>query len=173
MTLTLLLFLLWKHFLHILFVFRARGCIRVYEISHIRESVRWISKNWQGRVWYGEHFKSDSCLGEVIEKMIIISNQILGHLRFYVNFYSQGCLYFCCRFHFWGVFIFGVIFIFGIVLIFGLPSFFRSSSFLVLIFGLVLTFWVVFIFGVAIIFGIIFAFGSSSLFWLSLFSGFS
>ena len=33
-----------------------RRCIRVYEISQIRESVSRISKTWQGRVWSGRIF---------------------------------------------------------------------------------------------------------------------
>ena len=37
-----------------------RPCIRVYEISQMRESVRRIPKTWQGRVWSGKHFNSDS-----------------------------------------------------------------------------------------------------------------
>ena len=62
----------------------SRRCICVYEISHIRESVRWISKNWQGRVWYGEHFNSDSRLGpgpafDLIIKYYLVS-QILSIL---------------------------------------------------------------------------------------------
>ena len=32
----------------------ARGCIRVYEISQIRESVSQIPKKWQGRIWPGK-----------------------------------------------------------------------------------------------------------------------
>ena len=41
----------------------ARSCIRVYKISHMRESVRRISENLQGRVWSGKHFNSYSRLG--------------------------------------------------------------------------------------------------------------
>ena len=41
----------------------ARRSIRVYEISYMRESVRRISENLQGRIWSGKHFNSDSRLG--------------------------------------------------------------------------------------------------------------
>ena len=70
----------------------ARVCIRVYEISYIRESVRWISNNWQGRVWSGKHFNSDSRLGSGSASDLILGYYLVFSGLANIKYLKGQCL---------------------------------------------------------------------------------
>ena len=56
--------------------------------------MRWISKNWQGRVWSGKHFNSDSRLGSGPASDLILGYYLVFSGLVNIKYFIGKCLIF-------------------------------------------------------------------------------